>query len=84
MIIDPLVILTLHIHFIDVHGPDNQLVKLNAQEISSVREVRDTEADHFGKDVECIVFMNNGKFIGTRESCPQVLDLIEKSNGDMK
>src|SRR5262244_2167093 len=37
---DPAVILALHIHFIDVHGPDNQLIKLNAEEISSLREVR--------------------------------------------
>jgi len=81
---DLAIILALHIHFIDVHGPDNQLIKLNAEEISSVREVRDTEEGHFGKDVECIVFMSNGKFVGTRETCPKILDLIEKSNGDTK
>lgn len=81
---DPAIILALHIHFIDVHGPDNQLIKLNAEDISSVREVRDTEEGHFGKDTQCIVFMNNGKFIGTRETCVKVLDLIEKSNGEMK
>jgi len=70
--------LALNLHLINVHGPDNQLIQLNANEISSLREQRENEEGHFGPNVRCIVFMTNGKFIGARETCPNIIREIER------
>ena len=67
------------LHLIFVHGPDGQRIELNVTEISSIREMRDTEGTHFGRNVNCIVFMTNGKFIGTIEECDAILEAIKKA-----
>jgi hypothetical protein len=70
------------LHLIVVHGPDGQTIELNVNEISSIREPRQVEG-HFGKNVNCLVFMTNGKLIATEDQCPEVLDkikLIENSD----
>ena len=70
--------LALNLHLIGVHGPDNQAIDLNASEISSLREQREAEEGHFGPNVKCVVFMTNGKFIGTRESCYDIIRHIKE------
>jgi uncharacterized protein YlzI (FlbEa/FlbD family) len=77
---DPL--FALVVHFIFVHGPDGQAIELNVKEISSLRDKRDAEETHFAKDVNCICFMTNGKHIGVKESCEEVLKAIKESDGD--
>jgi hypothetical protein len=75
---DPSVLLAL-LHLIVVHGPDNQTIELNVNEISSIREIRDVEEAHYAKDANCIVFMTNGKFIGTREECVEVVRKVKEA-----
>ena len=73
--------LVVRTHWLPVHGPDGQKIDLNINEVSSVREIRESEAEHFNKNVNCIVFMTNGKFIGTIESCTQIEESIERLEG---
>jgi hypothetical protein len=72
------------LHFIFVHGPDGQRVELNVNEISSVREPRDTEGQHFAKGTNCLVFMTNGKWFGTKEECDVVLDKIKEADPEVE
>ena len=64
--------------FIFVHGPGNQRIELNVNEISSIREPRDSEG-HFSSEISCVVFMTNGKWVGVTETCEDVLTKIEQS-----
>jgi hypothetical protein len=64
--------------FILVHGPDGQEIELNVSEISSIRQPRETEG-HFNKDVHCVIFMTNGKFVGVEESCGDILIAVVKT-----
>ena len=77
---DPLLILVLRLHFILIHGPDSQWIELNINEISSLREVREGE-EAFGPNTKCVIFMTNGKHIGTLETCNEVhkeIDQVER------
>jgi lysozyme len=62
------------IQLIVVHSPAGQEISINAREISSIRQPRD--ALGFSDDVRCLIFMNNGKFIATTESCFEIIRLI--------
>ena len=68
------------IYLITVHGPDGQEITLNVTEISSIRQVRKTQRDqeHIDKDINCQLFMANGKFIGITETCMDVIKKIAK------
>jgi hypothetical protein len=66
------------LHLIFVHGPDNQQVFLNVDEISSIREPRGVTERVLHKDVGCVVFMTNGKFIGTIEPCAEIMKKIKE------
>ena len=66
------------LHFIFVHGPDNQKTLLNIDEISSIREPRSGAEEHYGKQVKCIIFMTNSKFFGTVETCEEVVKKIKE------
>ena len=59
-----------------VHGPDGQEIELNVAEVSSLRQPRESTEGHVDKDVHCLIFMTNGKFVGTGESCEEVIKLI--------
>jgi len=71
-------LLLVALHLIFVHGPDNQQVFLNVDEISSIREPRAVTERVISKDINCIVFMTNGKFIGTIESCEDIVKKVEE------
>jgi hypothetical protein len=62
--------------FIFVHGPDQQEIEINVNEISSIRQPREAASEHIGEGVNCIIFMTNGKFIGTVESCREVVKKV--------
>ena len=70
-------LLALAIPWIVVHDPDTREVELNANLISSLREPREND-ERFGTNVNCIVFMTNGKFIGTIETCDQIIKDIKE------
>jgi uncharacterized protein YlzI (FlbEa/FlbD family) len=56
--------------FIALTGPDGQAIKVNPKDIVSLRAPRG--AEHFNKDIHCVVFTADGKYIGVQESCDQV------------
>jgi hypothetical protein len=63
------------LYLIFVHGPEGQEIQLNVNEISSIRQPRESEG-HFSPEVHCLVFMTNGKFAGTTETCREVVGKI--------
>ena len=65
------------LQLIFVHGPDGQRIELNVDQISSIREPREREG-HFAREVQCLVFMTNGKWIGVIETCDEVLAKIRE------
>ena len=69
-------LLAAAVYFILLHGPDEQDIQLNVNEISSVREPRSVES-HWKDEVHCVVFMTNGKFLGVVEDCAQVIQKIK-------
>ena len=64
------------LHLIFVHGPDDQSIFLNVDEISSIREPRGEGERVVHKNVSCIVFMTNGKFVGTIETCDEIVKKV--------
>jgi len=65
------------IYLIHVHGPDEkQEIEINVQEISSIRQPRENTSDHFAPGVHCLVYMTNGGFVPTAESCKEIVKKI--------
>ena len=60
------------LHLIILHGPDNQRIAINADEISSLRAPGTAEGDNYAKNVKCVVIMTNGKFIAVIETCRDI------------
>ena len=71
------VLLAAAVQFVLVHGPDGQVIELNVNEISSIREPRESTESHSAKDTNCIVIMTNGKFITAREECSKIIEMIQ-------
>jgi hypothetical protein len=65
------------IHLLKLHGPDGQTLIVNVDEISSLREPRDTEG-HFAPDVHCLLIMTNGKLNAVTETCEDVAAAIQR------
>lgn len=70
------IILVLLLHFIHVTGPDGQGIDIAADQIVSLREVRDNETIHH-PEANCQVQTTDGKFIAVRESCQEVDALLD-------
>jgi uncharacterized protein YlzI (FlbEa/FlbD family) len=70
--------LLLALHLIFVHGVDGQEIEVNVEQISTIREPRDTEG-HFAKEIQCLLFMTSGKFVAITESCQTVVTKIKES-----
>lgn len=55
---------------LELTGPGNQHVEINRDSIVMLRVPRGT--DHFDSSIRCIVFTNDGKFVGVQEDCTTV------------
>lgn len=64
------------VHFLLLHTPGEGEMAINVEEISSIRRVHDFEEKSYGKDVNCIVIMTNGKAIGTSDECKDIIRQI--------
>ena len=62
-------------------GPTGARIDLNPQEISSIRDPRASPVGHWGKGTNCIVVMNNGKFIAVAENCDEVRATLRGASG---
>jgi len=71
------------LHLLTVHGPGNQIIELNIDAISSVREPRRSEG-HFHRDVRCLLIMTNGRIVTVVETCNQINDLLSNAEGQEK
>jgi len=71
-----MIVTLVALHFLLVHTPDNQEITINAEEISSIRKPQDQAEEHFTKGTRCIIVMTNGKFIGTSETCIDIIKQI--------
>ena len=69
-------ILAGYIELVALHAPDGQQVWLHVQEITSIREPTRDRAQHFVRGTRCLVFLADGTFLSTRESCDEVRSLI--------
>lgn len=67
------------IPLIVVHGTRGQEVQVNVRAISSLSWPRGEE--HFSPGTKCVIIMNNGKFISTKETCNEVVKLISEARG---
>ena len=68
--------LLLALNLVEFTGPDKQMVEVNPDEIVSIREPRGEVQAHFHKDVKCLIFMSDGKFIGVIENCHVVVEKL--------
>jgi hypothetical protein len=61
-----------------MHGANNEEIAINIGEISSIRQVLGTDEgdSYFHKEVKCVLVMTNGRFIGVREPCIEVIHKI--------
>jgi hypothetical protein len=69
--------------FLELHGPDGQMIKVNVDQITSLRTPQTSAGDHFAKGVKCLLKMTNGNTNGVTETCNIVLQMI-KENHDAK
>jgi hypothetical protein len=66
------------LELIHLHGPGNQIISLNPNEIVALRTPQTTE--HFAKGIQCVVATADGKFSAVLEDC----DTIEKMLAEIK
>jgi hypothetical protein len=71
--------LLIAVHFILVHGPDQQEIDLNVNEISSIRDPKDSEDMHYAKGTNCVIVMTNGKIISAIENCSDIIKKISEN-----
>ena len=64
------------LNLIVLHGPNNQYLEINIDEISSIRVPR--AVDHFHKGTRCLITMTNGRLNTVMETCDMVDQLIKQ------
>ena len=65
-----------YIELVALHGPDGQVLYANVAEITSIRAPTGNREQHFARGTRCVVFLADGTFLSTRESCDEVRSLI--------
>jgi hypothetical protein len=58
-----------------LHGPDNQPIDINPDQVVSVRQPRASEG-HFQKGIRCLVITADGKFVAVMETCDEIRNKI--------
>ena len=65
--------------FLELHGPNGQVIKVNVDQITSLRMPQVSAGDHFAKGVHCLLKMTNGSTNGVTETCDTVFRMIEEN-----
>jgi hypothetical protein len=66
--------ISLAVELLRFTSPDGAAIYVNPQEVVAVRPSRPT--DHFTGTVHCVMFLVDGKFVGLRETCEEVLQTV--------
>lgn len=64
------------IHWMLLHGPENQSYWINTDQITALRQPIPADLGRFAKGVSCIVTLTDGKIVTATESCNVVYQLI--------
>lgn len=72
------VLVAAGISFIQVTTPGGATVDLNPREIITLRPPREDEHRGSQKDVRCLVFTADAKFVSTLEDCHEIRQLIRE------
>jgi hypothetical protein len=60
---------------IHLHGPGNQIISLNPNEVVALRSPQSSE--HFAKGIQCLVATADGKFATVLEDCDTIEKMLE-------
>lgn len=72
-------LLAAYIDLVEVHGPEGQRYWINPEQITTIREPIAPDAHkRFAHITRCVIVTSNGKFIAVRDTCADVLNLVEK------
>ena len=74
-------VVTAALLLIQIHGAGNEDISINIEEISSIRQVLKGSTD-MHENIRCVIVMSNGRTIGTREPCIEVIRQINKAYPD--
>lgn len=67
--------------FIVIQGVDGQLIYLNGEQITNLREPRGV-GRHFPSSARCIVFQTDARFVVSSMSCAQIQQLLNDQKFD--
>lgn len=70
------------LQWITLHGPDNVTIDVNPAQIVTVREPRGQQERVVHKDVKCLLFLADGKFIAVVEDCATVRARLDDLESD--
>lgn len=63
---------------VELHGPDNQRIWVNPEEVTNVRDPRGVNTGHWPPGTHCLLFMVSGNFIAVVERCDEVRRKLEQ------
>ena len=70
--------LRVAIVLIVLHGVDMHEVMINPEQVTSLRQARQTEHNKlFTHEAQCMIGLTDGKFVAVVESCKAVRELVE-------
>jgi len=67
-----------YLKLVEVHAPNGQIIYVNPREVTSIREPLAANRRYLAKGVNCVMFIVNGNFIGTIETCPEIRKALER------
>lgn len=70
--------LAVTLHLLVLTGPDGLRIEVNSDEIVTLRPPRGQEQDHIHKNIHCVIFTTDGKFVSVTETCDKVHELMDE------
>ncbi|WP_063685577.1 hypothetical protein [Bradyrhizobium stylosanthis] len=71
-----LIVIAIAFELLQLHGPSDQLIDINPDQVVSLRKPRADEG-HFANGVRCLVSTTDGKFSTVTEDCETIRSRIE-------
>jgi hypothetical protein len=63
--------------FIQLTGPDGQVIYLDTSKVITIRQPRGTDKGHWAAGTRCLVFTDDGKFITTVNTCDDIRKALQ-------